>query len=228
MNNREQEDFIRQNRKLPLEQLAAKTGLRQMNIRKILERTPREQRPSAPSLEAGAISPKGTNPFFYWAAALLPALLAVLFYLPVLKDGFINLDDHQYILDNVQIRSINAGFFHWCFTTFYQGNWIPLAWISLALDYAVGKLNPEIYHLHSLILHALNTLLVFFLCLRISSLAGRGGADSKARPEAWAISAAFLTAILFGLHPLHVESVAWANEQRDLLCGFFYLLSLLI
>ncbi len=169
---------------------------------------------------------KTSNAALIWKTALIPAFCTFLIYLPLLKDGFLNLDDYQFILDNSKIRVMNGDFFRWCFTTFYAGNWIPLTWISLALDYAVGQLHPWIYHLHSLALHCLNTLLVFFLSLKLLSRAGKDGEDPKDQPQAWALSAAFLTSILFGLHPLHVESTAWANEQRDLLCGFFYLLSL--
>jgi tetratricopeptide (TPR) repeat protein len=161
-----------------------------------------------------------------WIAALLPVFATFLAFLPLLNNGFLNLDDHQYILDNPHIRVINGDFFRWCFTTFYEGNWIPLSWISLGLDYALGRLHPWVYHLHSLVLHGLNTLLVFFLSLRLLGLAGKNGEGPQAPPQAWALSGAFLASLLFGLHPLHVESTAWANEQRDLLCGFFYLLSL--
>ncbi len=145
-----------------------------------------------------------------------------LFYSPVLQNDFLNLDDPLYIRGNPAIRSFGLDSLHWMFTTTYQGNWHPLTWLSLALDYQLGKLDPRIYHLDNLFLHALNTLLVFFLSLRLTSLVGKNLGFSP--PP---IPTAFLASLLFGLHPLHVEVVAWAVERTDLLCALFYLLGLL-
>jgi len=154
-----------------------------------------------------------------WGHALVPPLLTFLFYLPVLGNGFINYDDPPFIAENTHIRLLDPAFFQWAFTTFYRGNWMPLSWLSLALDYALGGLNPSVYHLHSLLLHCANTLLVFLFARKFLSL--------PSVPRLPVEPAACLAALLFGLHPLHVESVAWACEQRDVLCAFFYLLSLL-
>src|SRR5205814_1780882 len=112
---------------------------------------------------------------------------------------------------------------HWMFTTFQTGNWMPLTWLSLALDHRLGQLNPMVYHLDNLLLHGLNTFLVFFLSLKLLNLTKRNE-DQRSG----AIPAAFLTAILFGLHPIHVESTAWATERKDVLCGVFFLSSLLV
>jgi len=158
------------------------------------------------------------GPSLAWTLA--PVCLAFLFYLPVLGDGFVNWDDPSFITDNPHIRSLRPDNLAWMFTTFYTGNWIPLAWLSLALDYALGGLTPWVYHLHSLFLHCANTLLVFLFARKFLSL--------PSVPQLPVEPAAFLTALLFGLHPLHVESVAWANEERDVLCAFFFLLSLLL
>src|ERR1035438_6774338 len=125
MNNREQEEFVRQNRHLSLDQLASKTGLRQRNVRKLLERNSVEK--GIPSHLVSAvrrkttITPGRSSSFWFLAAAFTPALLTFLFYLPVLKNGFVNLDDHPFITNNLHIRQFNAEFFKWCFTTFYLG-----------------------------------------------------------------------------------------------------------
>jgi len=151
--------------------------------------------------------------------SLAPVFITFLFYLPLLRNGFVNWDDPTFITANPHIQTLGWSNIGWMFSTLYSGNWIPLAWISLALDYALGGLNPWVYHLHSLLLHCANTFLVFLLSERLLSL--------PAVPRLPVGPTAFLTALLFGLHPLHVESVAWACEQRDVLCAFFYLLSLL-
>ncbi len=176
---------------------------------------------------------------FPWFVPFLIALITVLFYLPVLHNGFINWDDPISIIQNYPIRSFNLDSLKWMFTSFHTGNWIPLTWLSLALDYAIGKLDPRVYHLHNLLLHIINTLLVFFLSLKILQLAAQANDKIKNRlssfsgkdrmqlinPEIWAAS---LTALLFGLHPIHVESVAWATERKDLLFSLFFLSSLLL
>ena len=177
-----------------------------------------------------------------WTIVLFIAVITVLFYLPILNNGFVNWDDATAIIENYHIRSLNLSSFHWMLTTFHTGNWIPLTWLSLALDYAVGHLDPKIYHMNNLILHTLNTLLVFFISFKILKLAAI--ADHRIKnslnlfsakiSSEWTgkipltLWAASLAALLFGLHPIHVESVAWATERKDLLCSLFFFASLLI
>ncbi len=165
-----------------------------------------------------------------WILAWIPALATFLFYLPIVRHDFVIWDDQVFIFDNPHIRAMGLTFFQWIWSTSQTGNWIPLTWISLALDCQLAGFHPWVYHLHNLILHTLNTLLVFFLSARILALAQKqmtpsGPTFQAAFPLA---PAALLSALLFGLHPLHVESVAWAAERRDVLCAFFYLGSLLM
>jgi len=164
--------------------------------------------------------------WFYGAAASIPVLLTILAYWPSLGNHFTNWDDTEAILWNPHIRALTPHNLHWMWTTFHLGNWIPLTWLSLALDYRVGKLDPWVYHLDNLFWHCLNTLLVFFLGVRLLKLAVKIGPPEGKGREEWVVWAAFLTALLFGLHPIHVESVAWATERKDLLYAFFFLLSL--
>lgn len=177
----------------------------------------------------------------YWMPAIFVAICTVLFYLPIASNHFVNWDDTVAITENYHIRSLNPSSLQWMFTTFHTGNWIPLTWLSLALDYAIGGLNPTIYHVHNLLLHVSNTLLIFFLSLKILRLAAAndetksyvsvffeksmGKKIGKITPR---IGIAILTALLFSLHPIHVESVAWATERKDLLCSLFFLAALLI
>ncbi len=164
-----------------------------------------------------------------WVLALIPALLTFLVYLPSLPNQFTNWDDIMYIQENSHIRHFDVSSIKWMFTHFYSaGLWIPLTWISLALDYLIGKMDPRIYHLDNLCLHCLNTIMVFFLSIRILKLAVKDSGMEEGRKKTWLGMSAFLTALLFGMHPIHVESVAWATERKDLLYGFFFLASLIV
>lgn len=157
-----------------------------------------------------------------WGSVLLVLLAVGLSYAPLGRNDFVNLDDGDAILNNPHIRSWGPESFHWMFTTFHLGNWIPLTWLSLSLDYQLGKLDPAYYHWHSLALHLLNTLLVFLLAeklyRRVTTLSGSD----------WIFPSSLLTMLFFGLHPIHVESVAWAAERKDVLYAFFFLASLLV
>ncbi len=141
-------------------------------------------------------------------------------YLPALQNGFVSWDDNFYIYENDHIRQLNGALLRWAFGEFYASNWHPLTWFSHALDYALWGLDPAGHHLSNNLLHSLNTLLVTLLAYR---LLGFGPFEDGAER----LVAALITGLLFGLHPLHVESVAWLSERKDLLCAFFYLASLL-
>src|SRR3989454_8338269 len=103
--------------------------------------------------------------------------------------------------------------------TTHMGHYIPLTWMTLGLDYLLWGLNPVGYHLTNLLLHAANAVILYFVALRILSLA-RPGLVDRGRANL-ALSAAF-AALLFALHPVRVESVAWATERRGVLPGAFY------
>lgn len=178
-----------------------------------------------------------TKPLVYepWMIAWVIAVTTILFYRPSINNGFVNWDDAGAVIENPHIRFLNHSSFQWMFTTFHTGNWIPLTWFSFSLDYALGKLDPKVYHLHNLLLHTINSVLVFFLSLNILKLVVLNGCLSleklsnermgKITPTLWS---AALTALLFALHPIHVESVAWITERKDLLCCLFFFASLLV
>ena len=105
------------------------------------------------------------------------------------------------------------------FTTFYGGHYQPLAWVTFGLDYLLWGMAPFGYHLTSLILHGANAVIFYFIALRLLSLAMQRDVGLR-----WA--AAF-AALLFAVHPLRVESVAWATERRDVLSGLFLLWTVL-
>ena len=142
--------------------------------------------------------------------ALLAACFAV--YGQTLGFGFINFDDPGYVYENPMVaRGLSWESFHWAWTTFDQANWHPLTWLSLLLDAQLYGLNAGGYHLTNLLFHAANSALVFVWLRR----------------AAGAFWPSLAVAFFFAVHPLHVESVAWVTERKDVLSTFFCLLALL-
>lgn len=148
--------------------------------------------------------------------AFIIALLTFIVYLPALQNGFVNWDDDVYVYKNSNIQSLDLGFLRWVSSAVVSANWHPLTLLSYATDYAIWGLNPVGYHLSNIILHALNTFLVFVLTYKLISFG-----------KFPAVFASAIAAILFGLHPLHVESVAWVSERKDVLCALFFLLTII-
>lgn len=126
--------------------------------------------------------------------------------------GFTDFDDYEYVCKNYHLFSgFTSTSLAWAFTTFHAANWHPLTWLSFILDFQLYGLKPAGYHLTNLVLHILNTLLLFFGVRLLTGAFWRSA----------------LVAALFGLHPLHVESVAWISERKDVLCTFFMLIALI-
>jgi tetratricopeptide (TPR) repeat protein len=141
----------------------------------------------------------------------LAAIVFVAFW-PTLGNNFVGYDDGEYVTDNVHVtRGLTGQNIVWAFTTAHSSNWHPLTWLSHALDCALFGLNPTGHHLTSLLLHVANTILLFLW------LSGATGFVARS---------AFVAAF-FGLHPLHVESVAWVAERKDVLSTLFWLLTLI-
>ncbi len=171
---------------------------------------------------------KRTTQFKYILAASV-ALATFLIYLPSLHNDFINWDDDIYVLNNVHIRSMNAQFFKWIFFDFYAAYWSPLTWISHAVDYALWGLNPRGHHLTNNILHAVNSFVVVALVIKLLGIWKRFVSETAPQrlfSDRMVLVAAGATGLLFGLHPLHVESAVWVAERKDLLCALFFLLSI--
>jgi lipoprotein NlpI len=161
---------------------------------------------------------------YYLAASV--ALITFIVYLPALRNEFVQWDDDIYVFDNPYIHSFNMALFKWAFFDFYASNWHPLTWISHAIDYAVWGLNPMGHHLTSIILHAVNTFVIVLLITRLLA-SWQAGKLKSSHDTYFALIAAATTGLLFGLHPVHVESVAWIAERKDLLCALFFLLSIM-
>lgn len=142
---------------------------------------------------------------FFIAAAILLA------FWQVGSSEFINYDDNDYVTENRWVqRGLTADGIRWAFTTYHASNWHPLTWMSHMLDVQLFGLSPRGHHLTNLLLHIANSLLLFLVLHRMTQ-------------ALW--QSAFVAA-LFALHPLHVESVAWVAERKDVLSAFFWMLTM--
>src|SRR6185295_9344279 len=144
------------------------------------------------------------------AAPLIVAIAAVAPYLPALSFQFLNWDDNVYVLSNPWIRAWSSENLVHIFTKPYYSNFLPLHLLSYMVDYSLWGLNPTGYHLQSIILHALNAVLALLVVRRMLG----------------SPVVAFLAALLFAVHPSHVEAVAWISIRKDLLSTLFALLTL--
>jgi len=142
----------------------------------------------------------------------LLVLVTLLAYLPILRDGFLNFDDRDYVTENQFVRQgLTWPGVQWAFQTWHASNWHPVTWLSHMADCEIFRLNPSGHHLVSLLFHAANVWLLFRLWRRLTN----------------ALWASAMVAALFAWHPLHIESVAWVAERKDVLSTFFALLALL-
>jgi Tfp pilus assembly protein PilF len=155
--------------------------------------------------------------------ALIAALVFVCF-LPVLDNDFVNWDDGAYFAENPGYRGLSLSHLRWMFTTLYMSHYQPLSWLTHGLVYTVWGMNPAGYHVANLALHTANAVLLYVLILRLLRDAWTG---SVLVSEPGLRAAAGAGALLWGIHPLRVEAVAWATERQEVLCAFFFLLSVI-
>jgi tetratricopeptide (TPR) repeat protein len=142
---------------------------------------------------------------------LLVAVTFVAYWQPG-DHEFITYDDHEYVTENEVVQAgLTSEGVKWAFTTGHTGNWHPLTWLSIMVDCQLYGLNRTGHYYSNLILHVLSTIILFFALKKMSA-------------TVW--QSAFIAAV-FALHPLHVESVAWAAERKDVLSGFFWMLTML-
>lgn len=153
------------------------------------------------------VRPAGLGPALLWLFAILAVTFVV--YLPSLGNGFLNWDDNFYVTDNPIVAHPTL---RGLLTENLGGNYHPLTMASLALNYRMSGLDAGSYHWMNLLIHLANTALVFFFVRALS-----GG-------RLWT---SVVTSLFFGIHPMHVESVAWISERKDVLYAFFYLIGLL-
>src|SRR5215208_4750218 len=187
-----------------------------------MARSQRKHRPSvyggrrssetvSPERRNGGERLRGNRHIVLAICGLLSAAIALVFGQTVHHE-FVNYDDELYVVDNAQVaRGLTARGIVWAFTTSHASNWHPLTWLSHMLDCQLyGLAYPGGHHLTSVVLHAVTAVLLFIVLLRMTG---------NLWPSA-AVSA------LFAVHPLHVESVAWIAERKDVLSGLFFVLTL--
>ncbi|HYB42611.1 MAG TPA: tetratricopeptide repeat protein [Candidatus Methylomirabilis sp.] len=175
--------------------------------------------PEAGPPAAGA--PRPLAPWMVWSGGAAVTAVAFLSFLPALDNGFVNFDDADNFLNNPHYRGLGWPQLRWMFTTMLLGHYVPLTWMSLGLNYALGGMDPRGYHLFNLLLHSANAALFFLVARRLLA-----AAFARREDPDLCLGATF-AALAFGAHPLRVESVVWVTERRDLLCGLFFLASTL-
>jgi Flp pilus assembly protein TadD len=172
--------------------------------------SPTRARPRAPAWAA-------------WAALLAIVAVSVLAFAPSLSGEFLNWDDERNFVKNEDYRGLGWPQIRWMFRATLMGHYIPVTWLTLGLNYVLGGMNPWGYHLVNILIHATNAVLFFYLARRL--LAAAAGDELPTWAHLWA---ATFASLVFAVHPLRVESVAWITERRDVVSGMFFLLSVLL
>ena len=166
---------------------------------------------AAPARETIAPTPRNAAPFPDWWIYVLLFLATFAVYSQVRHFDFINFDDPEYVGGNIHVRAgVTWSGVKWAFTSTGAANWFPLTWLSHMAAYQLFGLASGWHHLVNVLIHALASLLLFAAFRRMTGALWRSA----------------VVAFLFALHPLHVESVAWVAERKDVLCAFFWFLTL--
>jgi len=162
---------------------------------------------------------------WHLAIAVTLVLVTVAVFWPTVHNDFVNWDDRQNFQDNGVFQGSGWSRLSWMFTTFHMGVYQPLAWMILVAQHALGGMNPQVYHLGSLLLHALNCVVMYVLCFRLLEQA----TPPKNREETLRQSyCAGMATLLFAVHPLRTEVVSWVSCQPYLPATLFFMLSLLM
>jgi len=156
-----------------------------------------------------------------WTVPLLVVLLAGAAFLPALRHEFLSWDDAKNFMENPWYRGLGPRQLAWMFTAFHMGHYIPVTWITFGFDYLLWGMNPTGYHFTNVLFHAATALAVYAVSRRLLR-----AALPDAAPRDLRIGAG-LAALLFAVHPLRAESVAWVTERRDVVSGLFYALTIL-
>ncbi|MBK5284953.1 MAG: hypothetical protein JJE25_06090, partial [Bacteroidia bacterium] len=152
---------------------------------------------------------RAANPYWMWAGIVVITFVA---FFPALNNDFTNWDDAGYVTENPLVKSLSFQNLKAIFSTYVMGNYHPLAILSLAVDYHFYQLSPQGYHVTSVLFHLVNVSLLFiFVNVLVRN-----------------VRVAAITALLFAIHPMHVESVAWVAERKDVGYVMFYFLTLIL
>jgi protein O-mannosyl-transferase len=157
-------------------------------------------------------------------AAALVGAVAFAVFVPAVRFAFLDWDDVSNFTANAAYRGLGPAHLRWMATTFHMGHYIPVTWLTFGLDHALWGMDPAGYHLTNVLLHAVGAVLCFAVVRRLLLAARVGGA---AVGESAVVMGAAFASLVFAVHPLRVESVAWVTERRDVLSGVFYLGALL-
>ena len=171
---------------------------------------PVEERPAASAEHPSQLFSSPRKRTVILSLLLVLATLAV--YNSVVHNGFINLDDNLYVTNNLQVQQgLRWSTVKYAFTTYFQANWHPLTWLSFALDWQIFGKNAGGHHYESVLFHAFDAVLLFWLLQRTTGFTWRS----------------LMVAAIFALHPVNVESVAWVSERKNVLSMMFFLLAML-
>lgn len=158
---------------------------------------------------------------------LLLVFIGLLTFMPSVANDFVDWDDHAFVTENPHISSLTLDSALWMVTTNYQGAWHPLTWLSHAVDTALWGKDPSRHHATSVVLHVMNMALLFLVTLTLQETWEARCPHGRTIAEGAKLVTAFSAALLFGVHPLRVESVAWIAERKDVLSSLFFLAAVL-
>lgn len=173
-------------------------------------RDKRRKNPGTRNKKLGTGNFEPGTPFQWWHLALIAAITFIA-YIPALDNGFVNWDDPVCIINNDVVHGFSGENMVKSFTEEVSYNYHPLTNISQTIDWVLGGGDAGIFHITSLLIHIVNALLVFLFCMMLTG-------------KQWV---GLGSALLFAIHPAHVESVAWATERKDVLYGLFFILTLI-
>ena len=161
----------------------------------------------------------------HWALAFFAALAAFVLFIPALGGEFVDWDDPLYVFDNEPLlQGSGLGYVWWVFSNYYAMNYHPLTMVSFYIDYKVWGLNPLGFHMTSVVVHSLNSAILYFVVYKFLTVKKNFIEVNFGDRSLYIIP--FVTAVIFAIHPGHVESVAWVSGRKDLFCLFFYLASI--
>jgi Flp pilus assembly protein TadD len=191
-------------------------------------RQPAETAPARPRGDARAAAAAPALPvaaapaavLWRWLVPLACALVTLAVFWPVLDNQFVDWDDDINFVNNPEFRGLGWANLRFMLTTTMMGHWMPTTWITFGVDYLLWGMNPRGYHLTNLLLHVAAAVAVYFVSLRLLRATMAGGEQALRL-------GALAAALFFAIHPLRVESVAWVTERRDVLSGFWFVLTVL-
>ncbi|MCD4678926.1 MAG: hypothetical protein K8S00_00935 [Bacteroidales bacterium] len=190
--------------------MAGKKGkYKKVHLQKAKNKTQKHISSKSEKLKPKTLNLLDKKSYFYIGVILL---LIIIIYIPTINNDFVvSWDDGDYITNNIPIHDLTAENFKIIWSTYHMGIYHPLTITVYALEYSLVGANPELFHIINLLFHLLNTFLVFWFITLISRR----------------IEIAAICAVFFGIHPMHVESVAWISELKDVLYSFFFLFAMI-